>query len=76
MSYQQPRSTKREGRTLVGRFRGGKLAPAMAVKVGMSEGGMLAQDVTIELDPIMGRMITPIVATMDVVFVPAQAITR
>jgi hypothetical protein len=74
MSYQQPRSTKRESRTLVGRFRSGKLAPVMAVKVGGSEGGMLSQEITVELDPIAGRMITPITCDLFAVFVPVQAI--
>lgn len=74
MSYQTQRNTRRESRTLVGRFRGGKLVPAMAVAVRGNEGGMLSQTVSYELDPIAGRMITPITAEMTAVFVPTAAI--
>lgn len=73
MKYQKPRNVRREARTLVGRFRGGKLAPVMAVPVRGNEGGMLSQNITMELDPIMGRMITPITGEMVAVFVPVQA---
>jgi hypothetical protein len=73
MNYQTPRGTRRENRTLVGRFRGGKLAPVMAVAVRPSEGGTLSQSVTMELDPIAGRLITPVVGEMISVFVPVPA---
>lgn len=71
--YQQPTSTRRESRTISGRFRGGKLAPVMAVALRESESCMLSQSVTYELDPIAGRMITPITAELISVFVPVQA---
>lgn len=74
MNFQGTRNTRREARTLVGRFRGGKLVPGMAVAVRGNEGGMLSQKVTLELDPIAGRMITPITGEMIAVFVPVQAI--
>lgn len=74
MNYQTPRNTRRESRTLVGRVRGGKLAPAMAVAVRGNEGGLLSQSITMELDPIAGRMITPIMGEVTSVFVPVQAI--
>lgn len=74
MSYQEARNVRRESRTLVGRFRGGKLAPVMAVAVKGNEGGMLSQSITYELDPIAGRMITPITGEVISVFVPVQAI--
>lgn len=74
MSYQTPRNIRRESRTLVGRFRGGKLVPVMAVPVRGSEGGLLSQQITMELDPIAGRMITPITGELTSVFVPVQAI--
>ena len=73
MSYQNARNVRREARTLVGRFRGGKLAPVMAVPVRGNEGGFLSQEITLELDPIAGRMITPISAEFISVFVPVQA---
>lgn len=72
--YQSPRGKRREAITKTGRFRGGKLAPAMCVAVKGSEGGMISQTVTMELDPIAGRMITPITGEMISVFVPVQAI--
>ena len=71
--YQSSRGKRREAITKTGRFRGGKLAPAMCVAVKGSEGGMLSQTVTMELDPIAGRLITPITGEMIAVFVPVQA---
>jgi hypothetical protein len=73
MSFQQIRTTRRESRTLVGRFRGGKLAPVMATAVRGNEGGMLSQTITYELDPIAGRMITAMYGEFISVFVPVQA---
>lgn len=73
MSYQMKRNVRREARTLMGRFKAGKLAPVMAVPVKGSEGGMLSQTVSFELDPIAGRMMTPITAEMVSVFVPVEA---
>ncbi|BAQ71543.1 hypothetical protein NHU_04430 (plasmid) [Rhodovulum sulfidophilum] len=74
MTYQNARNVRRESRTLVGRFRGGKLAPVMAVPVRGNEGGFLSQQITLELDPIAGRMITPITGELTSVFVPVQAV--
>ena len=74
MTYQTARSVRRESNTKVGRFKAGKLAPVMAVPVRPSEGGMLSQNITMELDPIGGRMITPITGEFISVFVPVQAI--
>ena len=65
---------RNEANTIVDRFRGGKLAPIMAVPVKGGESGMVSQTVTLELDPIVGRMITPISAEVYAVFVPTQAI--
>jgi len=71
--YQNSRNRRREMITKTGRFRGGRLAPIMAVGVKGSEGGMISQTVTLELDPIAGRMITPITGEVISVFVPVQA---
>lgn len=71
--YQNATSTRRESRTIAGRFRGGKLAPIMAQAFRESESGMLSQSVTYELDPIAGRMITPITCELISVYVPVQA---
>lgn len=73
MSYQNARNVRREPRTIVGRTRGGKLAPVYALHVGQNEGGMVSQDVVVELDPIAGRLKTPITAELTAVFVPVQA---
>ncbi len=72
--YQRPTNTRRESRTIAGRFRGGKLAPVMASAFRESESAILSQQVTYELDPIAGRMITPIMAELISVYVPVQAI--
>lgn len=72
--YQKPRAVRREGRTLAGRFRGGKMAPVMAVPFRESESGVLSQSIVYELDPIPGRMITPVTAEIIAVYVPALAI--
>jgi len=73
MSYQTKRNVRREARTLMGRFKAGKLCPVMAVPVKGSEGGILSQTVSFELDPIAGRMATPITAEVHAVFVPVEA---
>ncbi|MBW4983472.1 hypothetical protein KZZ07_13065 [Mameliella sp. CS4] len=70
----KPRAIRREARTLAGRFRGGKLAPVMAVPFVGSESGSVTQSITYELDPIAGRMITEVTAEIISVFVPLQAI--
>lgn len=71
--YQQIRNTRSEPRHEVGTFRGGKLAPVMAVPFLGAESGIVNQVVHLELDPIAGRMITEITAEIVSVFVPAQA---
>jgi hypothetical protein len=72
--YQNSLQTRRESRTIVGRFRGGKLNPVMMHVLRESESCMLNQSVTFELDPIMGQMKTPITAELMAVAVPLQAI--
>lgn len=66
-------TTRRESRNIAGRFRGGKLAPVMAVGFMPGEGGMLMQTGTYELDPVAGRLISPVTCEMFAVFVPMQA---
>lgn len=66
--------TRREVRNIVGRFRGGKLAPVMAVPFLGGEGGTLSQAVMVELDPIAGRLLTPVTVELTAVYVPVQAI--
>lgn len=72
--YMSPRNIRRVNRTITGRFRGGKLACISAVAVRESESGSLSQTCVYELDPIAGRMITPITAEIISVYVPCQAI--
>lgn len=67
-------TTRREVRNLVGRFRGGKLAPVMAQAFLGGEGGTLSQSIMVELDPIAGRLLTPVMLDLTAVFVPVQAI--
>jgi hypothetical protein len=73
-SYQLPRSKRREAPTRVGRVRGGKIYMVNATPVRPSEGGMISENVTLELDPIAGRMITPIEAQLISIFAPVQAL--
>lgn len=72
-SYRDARGVRREQRTILGRFRGGKLVPVMATVVRGSEGGMLSQSITMELDPIAGRLLTPTTGELFAVAVPVQA---
>ncbi len=72
--YQRTRNTRRSSITIVDRMRGGKLMPCACEPIRMSEGGLLSQSITMELDPIAGRMITPIRGEVTAVFVPVQAI--
>lgn len=73
-SYQSAKNVRREARSRTGRFRGGKLNPVMAVAIRGNEGGVLSQNITLELDPIPGRLITEITADFMALFVPVQAI--
>ena len=43
--YQRPKQIRREYRNLGGKFKGGKLAPIMAVPIYGSETGLLNQNV-------------------------------
>lgn len=72
--YQQVRNTRRYGNARVGRFRGGKLAPVLAMAVRPSEGGVASFGIEMELDPIAGRLLTPMYGELTAVFVPVQAI--
>lgn len=72
--YMKPRNKRKENRVSAGRFRGGYLTPVMAVPFEGSEGGMMKQSVTFELDKIPGRLITEITAELIAVYVPNQAI--
>jgi len=66
--------TRAFGNTSVGKLRGGKLVPVMADIIRPLEGGLVRQTVSMELDPMPGRLITPPTAEVICVFVPVQAI--
>lgn len=72
----QQYSTRREPRDLSSRFKAGLMAPVMAVPIEPGEGGTVSQTVTFELDPVAGRIITPIFAEVISVFVPVTAIEK
>lgn len=72
----QRNNTRRESRNIAGRFRSGKLAPVMAVPFLPGEGGVLRQSLSLELDPVAGRLITPVTAQLISVYVPVQAIAQ
>ena len=74
MSFQEARDTRTESRTLVNYSMVQKLTPCMGMLVEGSEGGLISQRITIELDPIPGRLMTPITGEVCAVFVPIQAI--
>lgn len=66
--------TRFDTRSHFDRFKVGKLVPVHAVPVRTQEGGVLSQSLRLELDPIPGRLITPLRAEVHVVYVPVQAI--
>ena len=72
--FQQQRAQRSEGRGYLGNMKCGRLTPVMAVPVEPSEFGVLNQTIRVELDPVIGRLVTPIFARLTAVFVPTQAI--
>lgn len=72
-TYQNARGPRREYAGNIGRFRGGLLSPVYCGPVRPSEGGMMAQKITAELDPIAGRVVTQMFFELVSVFVPVQA---
>lgn len=71
--YNQRTSTRYDNRTLAGRFRGGKLAPVVAHVMRENETATIEQQVHVELDPIAGRVITPISLELISILVPVPA---
>lgn len=64
---------RHELRQIVGKTKAGKLAPIMAVPFLGRESGLLSQRVSLELDPVAGRMLSQIYAEVTAVYVPLQA---
>lgn len=71
--YMSAKAQRREARNIAGRFRGGKLAPVMAVPFLGSESGSVQQSISYELDRVAGRLLTDVTAEVISVFVPALA---
>lgn len=74
MSALLPQDMRREMNAKASTCKAGLLQPVMAVPLDMGEGAMLNQSVTLELEPLAGRMLTPVTAEMFMVFVPTAAI--
>lgn len=72
-NFTTPKRIRRMPKGNTGRFRGGKLYPIMAHAVRESESGTLMQTVTVELDPIPGRLISEMFVEVYDIFVPLQA---
>lgn len=67
------RNSRRESRHLAGRFRGGKMVPVGAFAVLGGESAVIQQRMTVELDAIAGRLITPTSLRFTMAFVPVEA---
>lgn len=72
----QSRNTRRESRHLAGRFRGGKMFPIGAFPLVGGESAVFEQKVTVELDGVVGRLITPPTLRITQVFVPFEALHK
>lgn len=72
-SFDKPLSTRTESRTIANYSKVQKLVPVMGMLLEPGEGGLISQNISIELDPIPGRLLTPILADMFSVYVPIQA---
>lgn len=74
MNFQEPKRIRRMPRGNTGRARFGKLYPATIHAVRPSESGTIAQTLSVELDPIPGRLLSQMFLEMYTCFVPVQAI--
>lgn len=73
-TFRAPRGIRREHVSTTGRVRGGWLVPVHATFLQGSEGGMYSQQVTIEADPLPGRLLTPVTVDLTAVAVPVTAV--
>jgi len=71
--YRGTNSRLRETRFRTHRMPGGKAMPACAVKIGQSESGMIRQSISLEVDPVQGRLATVPYLKVVSVMVPVQA---
>lgn len=60
-------------RRYIGKTKMGKLAPVKAVPFLGRESGMINRTISLELDPVAGRMVSQIFAEVTEVYVPIQA---
>lgn len=72
-SFAVPRSKRTDTRSHGSTTRAGKLTPVGCVAVRPSESGTLHQEISVELEPIAGRLVTTPVVEVHSVFVPALA---
>lgn len=72
-TFDKPLSTRTQHRTIANYSKVQKLVPVMGMLLKPGEGGLVSQNLFVELDPIPGRLLTPIHADMISVFVPLQA---
>jgi hypothetical protein len=73
-AYQMQRARRGEDLHIGGRFKAGLLAPVMAHKLKGSESAILSQRAHFQLDPIPGRLMSPIRGQVVAVYVPLQAL--
>lgn len=73
MKFRRAQGARMDFREKGGKTRVARLAPAMVVPFEQGEGGLVSQTVEIMLDPIPGRLLTPIWAEIQHVFVPVEA---
>lgn len=66
-------AVRREAVQNVGKVKSAKLAPVAMTMVKAGESGLLNQSVSVELDPVAGRMLTKVYAKVTSIYVPLQA---
>lgn len=74
--YQRARNRRAEAVRPSGMFKGGVLAPTGCTALLQSESAMVRHTLAVELDRIMGRMLTRMYIDVKVIYVPALAIER
>lgn len=74
LDFERPMNTAREHRTVVNMSKVQLLQPVMGMLLEPNESAIVNQTLTVELDPIPGRLLTPITAEVFSVFVPMQAV--
>lgn len=70
----QALTPRREYVSRTGTFRGGQLRPVMCTFVDGREAGVLSQEITMELAPIQGRLVTQVTGELTAVAVPVEAV--